>query len=170
MRQCTNPQMILSYRTLFPSIHMGCGTRDGWHAVLVADRPSPTYRHLGSGSGTLQLLQDIIMRDTQNVPGTKLAPVFFQLPEPCIAQHSQQPAHWFSTPLSSLHRKQSTYFQQTPATIRSQLCLDAVPKGDLWSARLRSLCEGWFIGCLQTDWGRASFSFSLYYLLKNFSF
>jgi len=84
------------------------GTRDGRSVVLMADHPLPTHSYPGSGNSALQLLQGVILRDTQNTLDTKLVPSFLQLPKPCIIQHSQGSAHRFSTPLSCLHRKQST--------------------------------------------------------------
>lgn len=104
------------------------------------------------------------------MPDTKLVPSFLQLLKPCIAHHSQGSSHWFSTHLSFLHGKQTIFFQQISATIRSQLCVATVPKGSLLSVSLRSLFEGWFIGCLWEDWGRASFFFFFVFSFEEFFF
>lgn len=55
-----------------------------------------------------------------------------------------------------------TCYNQKPALFR--YCAQGQP---MVSQAQKSL---WLIGCLETDWGRASFSFSLYFILKNFSF
>lgn len=133
--------------------------------MLVTDHPLPTHTCPGRGNCSLQLLQAVILRHTQNMPDTKLVPSFLQVPKPCIADHSRGSSHWFSTHLSFLHRKWSIFFQKISATIRIQLCAATVPKGSLLLVSLRSLFEGWFIGCLCKDWGRVRF-----FLFSVFSF
>lgn len=119
----------------------------------------------------LQLVQAVILRDTQNMPDTKLVPSFLQLLKLCIAHHYKKDCVT-GFPLIFLSCTESkVYFSKKSATIRSQLCAATVPKGSLLSLSHRSLFEGCFIGCLWEDWGRVSFfSFSLYFILKKFSF